>query len=54
MGVKMAINTDSHNSFSLHYMEYGINQARRGWCEKNDVINTLSLKSLRKFLKARR
>jgi DNA polymerase (family 10) len=51
MGLKFAINTDSHNPFSLHYMEYGINQARRGWCEKEDVINTLPLKKLKKVLK---
>ncbi len=50
MGVKMAINTDSHNLFSLHYMEYGVNQARRGWCEKIDIINTRSLKELKKLL----
>ncbi len=50
MGVKMAINTDSHNIFSLYYMEYGINQARRGWCEREDVINTLPLNELKKFL----
>ncbi len=50
MGVKMAINTDSHNLFSLHYMEYGVNQARRGWCEKSDIINTRSLKELKKLL----
>ena len=51
LGVKMAINTDSHNIFSLYYIEYGINQARRGWCEKEDIINTLPLGQLKKFLK---
>ena len=50
MGVKMAVNTDAHNVFSLRYMEYGINQARRGWCEKEDILNTRSLKELKKFL----
>ena len=51
MGVKMAISTDSHNIFSLYYMQYGINQARRGWCEKDDIINTRSLAELKKLLK---
>ncbi|BCD62586.1 DNA polymerase [Nitratiruptor sp. YY08-26] len=51
MGVKMAINTDSHNIFSLYYMQYGVNQARRGWCEKDDIINTRDLKNLKKLLK---
>ncbi|BCD67727.1 DNA polymerase/3'-5' exonuclease PolX [Nitratiruptor sp. YY09-18] len=51
IGVKMAINTDSHNIYSLYYMQYGVNQARRGWCEKEDIINTRSLKELKKLLK---
>jgi DNA polymerase (family 10) len=50
-GVKFAISTDAHNTFSLDYMRYGINQARRGWIEKKDVINTLSLKKLRRVLR---
>ncbi|BAF70395.1 DNA polymerase/3'-5' exonuclease PolX [Nitratiruptor sp. SB155-2] len=51
LGVKMSINTDSHNIYSLFYMQYGVNQARRGWCEKEDIINTRSLDELRKLLK---
>ena len=51
MGVKMAVNTDAHNIYSLNYMEYGINQARRGWCEKEDIVNTRDLKGLRELLK---
>jgi DNA polymerase (family 10) len=31
---------------SLDFMEYGVNQARRGWLEKEDVLNTRSLKDL--------
>ncbi len=51
MGVKMAISTDAHNIFTLRFMEYGVNQARRGWCEKEDILNTYSLKDLKKILK---
>ena len=51
MGIKFAISTDSHNRESLAYMKYGIYQARRGWLEKNDVINTLSLDKLKEILK---
>ncbi len=51
MGIKMAVSTDAHNIFSLDYMKYGIYQARRGWCEKEDIINTNSLNSLKKLLK---
>jgi DNA polymerase (family 10) len=49
-GVQFAISTDAHNTASLHYMKYGIYQARRGWLEKEDVINTLTLEELKKAL----
>jgi len=42
MGIKMAISTDAHNIYTLDYMEYGVYQARRGWCEKEDILNTHS------------
>ncbi|MBZ9572349.1 DNA polymerase/3'-5' exonuclease PolX [Patescibacteria group bacterium] len=50
-GVKMAINTDSHRKDQLRFIEFGIAQARRGWAEKKDIINTHSLKRLLKFFK---
>jgi len=51
MGLKIAISTDSHNTDSLLFMRYGINQARRGWIEPQDVINTQPLEFLNKLLK---
>ena len=50
-GVKMIINTDSHNKNQLHLMEFGIAQARRGWAEKEDIINCQPLEKLLKYLK---
>ncbi len=50
-GVKMVIDTDAHSVPELHYLEYGIAQARRGWCAKKDIINTLPLKDFLKALK---
>ena len=54
-GVKIAIGTDSHSVEHLSYMELGVSVARRGWLEKDDVINTLSyeklIKTLNKFNK---
>ncbi len=50
-GNLFAISTDSHDVESLNFMEYGINQARRGWIEKRDVINTLNLRELKSVLK---
>ena len=42
-GVKIAISTDAHGASDLHLMRYGIGQARRGWLEAEDVVNTLPL-----------
>jgi DNA polymerase (family 10) len=51
MGVKVALSTDTHRLNDLDFMRFGVGQARRGWLEAEDVINTRSLKELRKFLK---
>ncbi len=50
-GVKMIINTDSHQKEQLNLMEYGVSMARRGWVEKQDIINTLPVEELLKNLK---
>jgi DNA polymerase (family 10) len=50
-GVKMVINTDSHHKDQLRFFEFGIAQARRGWAEKEDIINTQPLEKLLKYLK---
>ncbi|MDT8379358.1 MAG: PHP domain-containing protein [Desulfotignum sp.] len=40
MGVKIAVSSDAHNTGNLSYLRLGIDQARRGWLESSDVINT--------------
>jgi DNA polymerase (family 10) len=54
MGVKLAISTDAHRITDLDYMRFGVNQGRRGWLERKDVINTRSLKELQKLLSSRK
>ena len=51
IGCKLAISTDAHSIDHLRYIKLGIATARRGWVQKRDVINTLPLKKLMKFLK---
>jgi DNA polymerase (family 10) len=51
MGIKLAISSDAHSTSQLNFLRFGIYQARRGWLEKKDVINTLSLPHLKKILK---
>jgi DNA polymerase (family 10) len=50
MGVKISIATDAHSKRGLDNMRFGVGQARRGWLEKGDVINTRTLKQLKKLL----
>jgi len=40
MGVLLAINTDAHRVAHLDLMEFGISNARRGWVEARQVVNT--------------
>jgi DNA polymerase (family 10) len=51
MGVKMVINTDAHHVDQMRFIEFGIAQARRGWAEKEDIINCWPLEKMLKFLK---
>ena len=48
-GVKLAISTDAHSTVTLDYMRFGIDQARRGWLEAKDVVNTRGIGELRKL-----
>jgi DNA polymerase (family 10) len=50
-GIKISVATDAHDIMSLDFMEYGVNQARRGWLEREDVLNTHTLEALKKLLK---
>jgi DNA polymerase (family 10) len=52
-GVKIVISTDSHTTANLQYMKYGVKTARRGWIEKNEVINTLPLDQFLGALRAK-
>jgi len=47
--VKLTINTDSHHSDQLRYMNYGVHIARRAWAEPEDIINTYSIKKLKEL-----
>lgn len=51
MGVKVVISTDAHSTSDLDLMRFGVGQARRGWLEPKDVLNTRKLDELRRLLK---
>jgi len=46
----VAISTDAHRTTDLDFMRFGLGQARRGWLESTDILNTRSLKKLKKLL----
>ncbi len=50
-GVLVSINSDAHSVNDFDYLALGVTQARRGWLEKDDVLNTRSLTQLSKLLK---
>jgi DNA polymerase (family 10) len=50
MGVKIAISTDAHSTMDLEYMRFGIAEARRGWLECGDVVNTKGWDELKTIL----
>lgn len=51
IGIKFAISTDAHSIIDYKNMGYGVSQARRGWLEAKDVINTRNLENLKKLIK---
>jgi DNA polymerase (family 10) len=40
LGVKLVINTDAHSTGNYDFLRYGVGNARRGWIEAGDVVNT--------------
>ncbi|MDY6774358.1 MAG: DNA polymerase/3'-5' exonuclease PolX [Candidatus Nanohaloarchaea archaeon] len=47
--VKFVTSTDAHSPRELDFMHLGVAQARRGWLETGDVINTRSVEELLDF-----
>lgn len=50
IGLKIAISTDAHSAVALDLMRYGIGQARRGWLERDEIVNTRPLADLKRLL----
>jgi DNA polymerase (family 10) len=49
-GAKFVIDSDAHSTQELEFMYVGVVQARRGWLEAKDVLNTQPLATLQKHL----
>lgn len=50
MGLKLVVSTDAHRVSELDQMRYGLGQARRGWLEAGDVLNTRPWEELSQLL----
>lgn len=50
LGVKCSINPDAHSVPDLQFLAVGIGIARKGWLEKQDVVNCLPLKDVTRML----
>jgi DNA polymerase (family 10) len=49
-GVLISVNSDAHSTFDFANLRFGIGQARRGWLEARDVLNTRPLAELRTLI----
>jgi DNA polymerase (family 10) len=54
LGVKLVINPDAHGTDEIALYRYGVDVARRGWLEKDDVFNTKSAAEVARALAARK
>jgi len=50
-GVRLVIDTDSHEVAALDYAELGVAQARRAWLTKEQIFNTRTWKQIEKLKK---
>jgi DNA polymerase (family 10) len=50
IGVKLMINPDAHSIETISHTQYGLAIARKGWCEKEDILNCLGTEDMTAFL----
>ncbi len=50
-GCKFVIDTDSHSTENLKFMDLGVAIARRAWLSPEDIVNTRPLKELPRFFR---
>jgi DNA polymerase (family 10) len=52
--VLVAISSDAHRTQDFDNLRYGVGQARRGWLEKADILNSRPLAALKPLLQRRK
>jgi len=53
-GVRLSLGSDAHRAGDFANLAFGINQARRGWLEATDIINTQPVSELKALLASAR
>lgn len=48
--LRLCINTDSHTVAAMDMRKYGVDVAKRGWCQPRDIVNTMGYTEMRKWL----
>ncbi|MFN3505223.1 MAG: DNA polymerase/3'-5' exonuclease PolX [Caldimicrobium sp.] len=51
MGISLIIGTDAHFIDQMEYLKFGVHVARRGWCEKMNLLNCLDYDNFIMWLK---
>jgi DNA polymerase (family 10) len=49
-GVMLTLGTDAHHVDGMNNMVWGVSVARRGWCERKNIVNCLSLKEFEELM----
>jgi DNA polymerase (family X) len=49
--VKLVIDSDAHHPVHFGFLKFGIGQARRGWAEKSNILNTMPVDELLRCIK---
>jgi DNA polymerase (family 10) len=52
-GLKLIVSTDAHEVGALEFTRFGVGQARRAWCTRDDIVNTRSWKQVEKIRRKR-
>jgi DNA polymerase (family 10) len=50
-GVMLTLGTDAHHKDGLNNMIWGVSVARRGWCERKNIVNCLGLSEFEDLMK---
>ena len=49
-GVRCSVNPDAHHADGLQNLHFGVRIARKGWLQREDILNCLPAKDIRKWL----